>query len=169
MAKKVGQIDIQRGPLAIYKQSSGQSQNLQEWKDENGVNLSIVDPNGYAFPRPITFILAQGVPASTGTNKTNEIIVERAGKIVKAFIYAKTAPTGADLIVDINKNGTSIWNSTQANRLKLVATNSSGTATSFDTTTVAEADRITIDIDQVGSTISGQDITVSLLILLKNQ
>ena len=95
-------------------------------------------------------------------NKTNVIIVSKAGTFNKAYIYAKTGPTGADLIVDILKNGTTIWTN-QANRLKIVAGQVSGNTSTFDVTTVAISDIITIDIDQVGSTIPGKDITVQLV------
>jgi len=109
----------------------------------------------------VTFALAIGTDATTGTNKTNQIIIPRAGTISKCWINAKTAPVGADLICDINKGGTTIW-STQANRIKLTAGNTSGSQTSFDVTSVVEGDLITIDIDQIGSSTAGKDITVIL-------
>jgi len=111
----------------------------------------------------VTFALAIGVNATTGINKTNAIIIPRAGTITKCWINAKTAPTGADLICDINKGGTTIW-TTQANRIKLTAGNTSGSQTLFDVTSVAEGDLITIDIDQIGATVAGKDITVILQI-----
>jgi len=111
----------------------------------------------------VTFALAIGTDATTGTNKTNQIIIPRAGTISKCWINAKTAPVGADLICDINKGGTTIW-STQANRIKLTAGNTSGSQTSFDVTSVVEGDLITIDIDQIGSSTAGKDITVILQI-----
>jgi hypothetical protein len=93
----------------------------------------------------------------------------RAGKIVKAFIRAKTGPTGQAFICDINLNGTSIWASTQANRIQIAAAGTNATQTSFDTTTFAEGDYFEIDIDQVGSGTAGQDVTVVLLCSCKNQ
>lgn len=109
----------------------------------------------------ITWVLAAGEAATTGTNKTNAIVIPRAGTIQKVFAYAKTGPTGAALIFDINKNGTTIW-STQANRIQIAAGAIEGTQTSFNTTSLAEGDIITIDVDQIGSTIAGQDITIIL-------
>ena len=122
----------------------------------------------FGFPRVYTFGLAIGGAATTGTNKTNAIMVERAGVITKAYIYAKTGPTGAALICDIKKNGTSIWNATPANRIQIAAGGTSNTQTAFDTTAIAEGDVLTIDIAQIGSTVAGQDITVQLLTLLRN-
>lgn len=108
-----------------------------------------------------TFVLSIGVVATVGTNKTNALIVTKARTITKAFATAKTGPTGASLIFDINVNGSTIW-STQGNRLAIVAGATYGTQTSFNTTALVEGDLLTIDLDQVGSTIAGQDITVVL-------
>ena len=111
-------------------------------------------PNGYGFPIVGTL--------TTGTNLTNAHVVIGAQTITKAYAYTKTAPTGADLIIDINLNGTSIWNTTQANRLTIAAAATSGTQTSFDSTTLAESDVLTVDIDQVGSSVAGADLTIVL-------
>jgi len=111
-----------------------------------------------------TFALAIGTPITIGNNKTNEIIAPMDGTITKAYARAKTGPTDADLIFDINLNGSTIW-ATQGNRLKIVDGNTTGTETSFDTTAVSEGDYFSIDVDQVGSTIAGQDVTVELSIL----
>jgi hypothetical protein len=111
--------------------------------------------------RTFTFVLHRGENATTGAGKTNTLVVTRAMTIVKAYAYAVTGPTGADLTFDINVGGSTIW-STQANRLKIVAGQNAGTQTSFNTTALAENDLLTIDIDVIGSTIAGSDITVEL-------
>lgn len=73
-----------------------------------------------------------------------------------------TAPTGASLIVDINKNGTTIF-TTQGNRPTIAAAaNTSGNVTNMDVTTVANGEYLTVDIDQVGSTLTGADLTVQV-------
>ena len=113
-----------------------------------------------------SFALALSTAATTGTNKTNELLVPYAGTIVRAAAVAKTGPTGAALIFDINLNGTSIWAATQANRIQIAAAATEGTQTSFDTTAVAQDDNLSVDIDQVGSSVAGQDITVQLSIEL---
>jgi len=74
-----------------------------------------------------------------------------------------TAPTGADLIVDIHLNGTTIMTT---NKLEIDATEkTSQTATTapvLTTTAVADDDIITIDIDQIGSTIAGAGLIVRI-------
>ncbi|MFZ1459085.1 MAG: hypothetical protein WAT17_04360 [Candidatus Saccharimonadales bacterium] len=73
-----------------------------------------------------------------------------------------TAPTGSSAIIDINVDGTTIF-STQANRPTIaVSTNTSGLVSNMNTTTVANGSYMTVDIDQVGSTVAGSDLTVQI-------
>jgi hypothetical protein len=81
--------------------------------------------------------------------------------IIKAFAYVGTAPTGAAVLIDVNKNGSTIW-ATQGNRLTVAISATSGSQTTFDTTALAEGDRLTVDIDQIGSTVTGADLTVAI-------
>jgi len=71
-----------------------------------------------------------------------------------------TAPTGAALIADVRKNGTTIF-STTGNRPTIAI---SGTATTSeptpDVTAIAAGDYLTVDIAQVGSTVAGADLSV---------
>lgn len=77
-------------------------------------------------------------------------------------LAVSTAPTGASLIVDILKNGTSIYNSTPANRPTITAGNTSATGGTPDTTTFSAGDIILIAIDQVGSTVAGENLYVNI-------
>lgn len=75
---------------------------------------------------------------------------------------AGTASTGASIIVDINIDGTTIF-TTQANRPSIAASAfTSGKVTNMNITTVASGSYLNIDIDQVGSTIPGSDLTVQV-------
>jgi len=75
-----------------------------------------------------------------------------------------TASTGASIICDVNKNGTTIF-TTQANRPTIAAnsTSTSGAATP-DITSVSAGDILSVDIDQVGSTTPGSDLTIVISI-----
>ncbi len=108
-----------------------------------------------------TFLFTVTGSLVTGTNLTPVIPVHRALVITRAYAVVKSAPTAADLIIDINKNGSTIW-STQGNRLTISATATTGSQTSFDTTALAADDALTLDIDQIGSTVAGADLTVTL-------
>jgi len=75
-----------------------------------------------------------------------------------------TAPTGANIIVDINDGGTSIMTT---NKLSIDATEKTSTtaATAPGVTYTALADdaEITIDIDQIGSTIAGAGLKIWII------
>lgn len=129
--------------------------NTSTGHSHNGVNSRLIQVNR-AF---VWFI--SGVQA-TGTNKSVRYIVPEAMTITKAWASVRTAPTTQALIVDINKNGTSIWNATQANRLQIAAAVTTGTQTSFDTTALAAGDYLDLDVDQVGSGTLGSDLTITL-------
>ena len=109
-----------------------------------------------------TFVFTVQDILATGTSMSAVLIVPKALTITKAYAYVKTAPTGAAIVVDINKNGTSIWNATPANRLTIAAAGVSGNQTSFDTVALAEGDILTIDLDTVGSSVAGANLTVAL-------
>lgn len=75
-----------------------------------------------------------------------------------------TAPTGSTIIVDINENGSTIMAVT---KLSIDASEKTSTtaasAAVLSDTTLADDAEITIDIDQVGSTIPGKGLKVTLL------
>jgi hypothetical protein len=104
-----------------------------------------------------------GYPA-VGTKVSATYTLPWAGTITKAYANVVTAPSGAAILIDINRNGTTIW-STQSNRLTIADGATSGTQTSFNTTAVFENDVITMDIDQIGSSASGVRLTVELVII----
>jgi hypothetical protein len=76
-----------------------------------------------------------------------------------------TAPTGASLIFDVNKNGTTIF-TTQAGRPAILAGEFQPLATVVPAvTSVVAGDYLSVDIDQVGSVEAGADATVLVLYL----
>lgn len=76
-----------------------------------------------------------------------------------------TAPTGSSIILDVNIDGTTIF-TTQANRPTIaISSFTSGKLTNMNVTTIASGSYLSIDIDQVGSTISGSDLTVQIEVL----
>jgi hypothetical protein len=82
------------------------------------------------------------------------------GTIVAVKGYLNTAPTGATTFkVDINKNGTTIYG-TQSNQPTWVASANAATVLAHSVTTYAANDVLSVDIDAVGSTVAGSDLTV---------
>ena len=87
-----------------------------------------------------------------------------AGTFSKCWLNLVTGNTGADFIIDIKKNGTTIWTNV-SNRAKISAGDTAGNTTTFDVTSFIAGDVISLDIKQVGSTIGGSGLTVQLDIL----
>jgi hypothetical protein len=95
------------------------------------------------------------------TTKTGALRVycEFAGVIESVRASVSVAPTGASILVDINKNGTTIYG-TQGNRPTIAASGFTGVGGTASGATVAAGDYITVDIDQIGSTVAGSNLTV---------
>ena len=76
-------------------------------------------------------------------------------------IEVGTAPTGAALVCDIHKNGTTLW-TTQNNRPTVADAETSAAITVPDVTSIAQGDRLLLMIDQIGSTVAGKDFSLTL-------
>jgi hypothetical protein len=72
-----------------------------------------------------------------------------------------TAPTGASIIVDVFKNGSTIFTTT-GNRPTITVGSFSDSSNTPNTTSLAIGDYLTVGIVQIGSTISGSDLTVQI-------
>lgn len=81
--------------------------------------------------------------------------------IEKIFLYALQAPTGADLIVDVKVNGTSIFTSSPLP--KIVAGSTTGFTTGIDLPTWGTDEYLEVAVTQIGSTLAGADLTVHVL------
>lgn len=112
-------------------------------------------------PMQHTFSHTGVVSVKTGTHK----LYNDTGKtltIVNVRATVDLAPTGASLIVDVHKNGTTIF-TTQSNRPTIAATTFTDTSTPA-VTTWAAGEYLTVDIDQVGSTVAGSDLVVTVVV-----
>lgn len=83
--------------------------------------------------------------------------------IVEARATVTTQPTGASILVDVNKNGTTIFTTQSGRPTVAVSTNTDLSATP-DVATLADGDYLTVDIDQIGSTIPGSNLTVQVIL-----
>ncbi|MEE9584773.1 MAG: hypothetical protein V3W51_04750 [Candidatus Brocadiales bacterium] len=91
-------------------------------------------------------------PVTAGWTLTIEGVVASVG----------TAPTGAAILIDVHKNGTTIW-TTQGNRPSIAISGNGGALdTDMDVTSLSLGDYFTVDIDQVGSSTKGKDLVVEV-------
>ena len=82
-----------------------------------------------------------------------------AGKISGVTAAVTTAPAGSTAIFDLNKNGTTMY-TTQGNRPTIAAAATSVTATNPDVLTWAAGDRLSVEVDQIGSGTAGANLTL---------
>ncbi|MGI5233848.1 hypothetical protein [Actinoallomurus sp. CA-142502] len=152
-------------PFRVKQHSASQSANLTDWTDINNVALAWVDGAGRVraanLGRTLPFSLPGTLATATGKarlyNDTGTTLTIRS---VRAS--AGTAPTGSAIVVDVNKNGATIF-TTQANRPAIAAgATTSGKVTNMDINTLADGDYLSVDLDQVGSTVAGSDLVVQV-------
>lgn len=87
-------------------------------------------------------------------------IANHTGRILTidgAYLDTGTPPTGSAAIVDIHKNGTTIFTN-QANRPQLAVGSTTGSSTSIDVSTWSVGEYLTMHVDQA----DGEDLTVAL-------
>jgi hypothetical protein len=153
-------------PLRVAGQT-GQTANLTEWTDPTGAAVTAwVDPSGLIrapnLGLLLTITVSGALTVAVGKvrvyNDTGATLTIRS---VRASV--NTAPTGNSIRVDVNKNGTTIF-TTQANRPLIAASaNTSGKVSNMDIAALADGDYVTADVDQIGSTVAGSDLTVQML------
>lgn len=74
-----------------------------------------------------------------------------------------TAPVGSTIIVDINKNGTTMLSTKLTIDASEKTSTTAATAAVISVSSIADDDEITIDIDQVGSSTAGAGLKVTLI------
>lgn len=92
------------------------------------------------------------------TTTSTRRYARRSLEIIDFFIAGDTAPTGADLIIDVHVDGTTIFPT--ATRPTIAAGNNEGSAAVPDTTAVAAGSYLQVFIDQIGSTVAGADVSL---------
>jgi hypothetical protein len=100
---------------------------------------------------------------TTGTNKVR-FRMPYAATLLAVRSNVNTAPTGSTLIVDVNEAGASVLGT----KLSIDATETSSTtaasAATITDTGLADDAEISIDIDQIGSTVAGAGLKVYLFV-----
>jgi len=99
--------------------------------------------------------------AAEDTNVSAEFEVPQGFTILAAIAHCKTAPDGAAILIDINVDGSSVWNDPD-NRLAIADGETSGTQATIGNDAVSSGSVLTVDIDQVGSGTAGADLTIEL-------
>ena len=110
---------------------------------------------------PVQHAFSIGGALEVGTG-TLRLPIIRDLHIVGCYATAAVAPTGSSAIFDVNLNGTSIYATTPANRPTIAdAANGSQSPPPLpDTVACSAGDYLTVDVDQIGATTSGEDVVL---------
>lgn len=86
----------------------------------------------------------------------------RSLTINEVHIAVDAAPTGAAILVDVHENGTTIF-TVQGNRPTIAISGFTGNTTTIDEPTWENDNYLQVDVDQIGSTLPGEDLTVTVV------
>jgi hypothetical protein len=117
-------------------------------------------PAGPVGPGICTFSLPGALTTMTGQSRQ---YFESTHTITNVRASVGTAPTGSSIICDVLKNGTTIY-TTQSNRPAIAVSTNTITANNPDITSLSAGDYLTVNVAQVGSTIAGADLTVTVTV-----
>jgi hypothetical protein len=136
----------------------------------SGITLTLVT-TGTAGEEEVEIKASQtiGLPCRAGgalyvgTNITSTPAIQFAGKVTKIIANVDSAPTDAAIELNMQKNGS---NDILSSELSIAAGATSGSSTSIDTTydDFVQGDYATLDISQIGSTLPGTTLRVTLVI-----
>ena len=116
-----------------------------------------------ALPDQIQLACSDETTALTAGTAKVTFRMPYAMTLIAVRASVTTAPTGSTLVVDINEGGTSILST----KLSIDATEKTSTTAAtpavISDSALADDAEITIDIDQIGSTITGTGLKVTLI------
>lgn len=124
--------------------------------------VGVADLHDNAKPYDIAFIAgfdALMAAEDVAVQTYGELIVPRALALTGEYLYADIAPTGAALMVDVLKNGVSIY----ATKPQVAAAANAGTVGTLSTLALVAGDRLTFSCTQIGSTIAGGGVRFTLM------
>lgn len=107
-----------------------------------------------------TIVISELGDQVVSTSLVGKIPMQQTLTFVGIELNVDTAPVGADLIIDVKKNGTSIFSTKP--QVTAGETTGGGDAV-FSTASVADGDYLTFTVDQVGSTTPGENLTIALI------
>lgn len=128
------------------------------------VNASVIDNASLAFDLPFVAGYAYNFAGEDLAVQTYaELILSRNVTIEGEVGKLLTASVGADVIVDVELNGTTIYST----KPTFAAASSTLTAGVLSTTTASAGDRLTFKVTQVGSSTKGQKLMFTLKMRLR--
>lgn len=129
--------------------------------DSSKVRYFNTDGSAELKEQAVDFVIAcsdETTDLTTGTKVTFRMPFAMTVSEVRASVT--TAPTGAAIIVDINEGGTSILSTKLTIDVSEKTSTTAATPAVILDSSIADDAEVTIDIDQIGSTIAGAGLKV---------
>ena len=143
---------------------SGNTTTTQKWLTQTGDGTNSAAPS-WSSALPVAIVVAcsdETTDLTTGTAKVT-FRMPHAMTLSAVRLNVNTAPTGSVLIVDVKESGTTIF-STKPQIATSAKTSVGGAVPGvLSDTSLADDAEITINLDQVGSTIAGKGLKVTLI------
>jgi hypothetical protein len=115
---------------------------------------------GTRQPDLTTITYAYTADPLTTITGAQPVVISEDADVVDVQAVVGTAPTGADIIVDVNVGGSSLWATQGAQPTITATTTDSGKTAPNQNASLDAGDLLTVDVDQVGSTVAGAKLTV---------
>lgn len=110
-----------------------------------------------------TFTLAGSATVTAGSLR---YYLDDSYEIIRVRASVGVPPTGSDLVIDVNKNGSTLFPD-QAQRPRIVDGSNTGYSVPSNRL-LAEGDYLTLDTDQIGSTNPGSNLVVQVRVRRTN-
>ena len=144
--------------VTLYVTGENAGNNI--WLDNVNAALAALDKQ---VPRSIPIAVGDETTAlTTGTAKVT-FRMPHAMTLTEVRASVTTAPTGSTLVVDINESGSTVLSTKLSIDASEKTSTTAATAAVISDSALADDAEITIDIDQVGSTIAGAGLKVYLI------
>ena len=177
MARKLyGDLEIQTGgQLKIDSPDTTFNSVSYTWPGDNGTSGQVLttDGNGvlswttvgFGSPLSLTVILEKALTQPSDlvvvTGKARWYPVQDI-ELISVQAHVDTPATGQSILVDVNKNGSTILTGSP-NIVEIAAGANSSAIIPPGTTSVTVGDYVTVDVDQIGSGTAGADLVVQFV------
>ena len=169
-------LDVSSVAPTADKQVLSFDSTTSKWKPGPAITYGTTDPSGGSDgDYYIQYFVSGSTPAEIGIACSDETtdLVSGTAKATFRMPYAmylaevranvNTAPSGSTIIVDINKNGSTLLSTKLSIDANEKTSKTAATPAVISSNTLADDDEITIDIDQIGSTTAGKGLKVWLI------
>lgn len=127
-------------------------------------DIAVGDPEEQVAVPPVQAITMEHDGDLVETTTGKRFYINEDSVIVGVRASVTTAPTGQSAIIDVLKNGTSLWAGTPANRPTISDGDFTALGGAPDSDALVAEDYLQFVIDQIGTTIDGADLVVQVLV-----